>query len=658
MKGRFLPAFRWLFILILGFSAWKIYDYTIGIQEKRIHNSEVDDVRNGILSADAWLDKILPIIQENVSEAELEDFADKLIEWIDEIYETSVQEHRRLDLLKILSEDNTVWDKLNNTFESSKNAIGITVTDLMLPQIKANIRKRIMENEDLIKSRINYETDSFLRENLKDEFTTQETEFLSYEQESRAKKFWIYFFLFVVVFYAIVKIIIKESTRGWIMDAIGLSAILLTIGLFCPMMEINVKLSPMQYDLLGSPISFEEQTLYFRSKSVLQVIDSLLYSNVFVAICILLFSIAFPITKLATSLLIVGNTKWSNDSRVKTITYEIGKWSMADVFIVAVFLATLGYDGLVRDQGLDSKATLLEAGFYFFLAYCLVSLGYSFVLKRMMRKELESTPELEDMKEQLKIQRKYASLGQLTASIAHEIKNPLNFVNNFSELNIELMEEMRSEVLKDPDITDADKLDIIDELIQQMKVNSKKINEHGKRADRIIHSMLLHSRENSGEKEEVNLVELVEDNLELTISAKKTSISLHVAKYYRPEDVRVSVIKQDMGRVIINLIRNSIYAMAKKAEQGLAGYEPLLTVSVSQDEKNAIIRIRDNGTGIKEEDIVKIWQPFYTTKPSGEGNTGLGLSICHDIVEKMHGGNMSVNSVYGDYTEFEISLPL
>jgi two-component system, NtrC family, sensor kinase len=253
---------------------------------------------------------------------------------------------------------------------------------------------------------------------------------------------------------------------------------------------------------------------------------------------------------------------------------------------------------------------------------------------------------------------KLASLGQLTAGIAHEIKNPLNFVNNFSGVSAELIDELQ-EALKDVSLNDK-RRDEITELMDTLRGNLDKVVQHGKRADAIVKNMLLHSREGSGEHRLVDINALVEEGLNLAYHgarAEKQGFNITMEKSLDPTAGQVDVFPHDITRVLLNLISNGFYAATKrKAEANGGDYEPTLAASTKNLGDRVEISIRDNGTGIPPEVKEKMFNPFFTTKPAGEG-TGLGLSISHDIVVKQHGGSIEVDTQPGEFTEFRIVLP-
>jgi signal transduction histidine kinase len=253
---------------------------------------------------------------------------------------------------------------------------------------------------------------------------------------------------------------------------------------------------------------------------------------------------------------------------------------------------------------------------------------------------------------------KLASLGQLTAGIAHEIKNPLNFVNNFSGLSVELVDEL-TEGLKALALDDNRRAEF-DELTETLRGNLQKVVQHGKRADVIVKNMLLHSRQGSGEHRRVEINALVEESLSLAYHgarAEKQGFEITLERSFDPTAGEVDLFPQEITRVLLNLISNGFYAATKrKAEANGDNYEPTLAAATKNLGNSVEIRIRDNGGGISPEVREKMFNPFFTTKPAGEG-TGLGLSISHDIIVKQHGGSIDVETEPGLFTEFKIVLP-
>jgi two-component system NtrC family sensor kinase len=247
---------------------------------------------------------------------------------------------------------------------------------------------------------------------------------------------------------------------------------------------------------------------------------------------------------------------------------------------------------------------------------------------------------------------KMASLGELTAGIAHEIQNPLNFVNNFSEVSMEMIDEMQTELRSG----DKDEAIAISEDIKQ---NLEKINHHGKRADYIVKGMLEHSRVGTGEKQLTNINILAYEFLKLSyhgLRAKDKNFNAELITNFDEDLPKVNIAQQDIGRVLLNLFNNAFYAVSQKQKTAGADYKPEVTVTTSAEKGNFTIKVKDNGNGIPDAIKDKIMQPFFTTKPTGEG-TGLGLSLSYDIVVKGHGGNINVNTEEGYYTEFILTLP-
>jgi signal transduction histidine kinase len=268
-----------------------------------------------------------------------------------------------------------------------------------------------------------------------------------------------------------------------------------------------------------------------------------------------------------------------------------------------------------------------------------------------------SLDELRTAQDRLVQTEKLASLGQLTAGIAHEIKNPLNFVNNFAALSAELIDEL-NDVLK-PAAIDDKMREEIDELTHMLKGNLEKVVQHGKRADSIVKNMLLHSREGSGEHRPADINAIVEESLNLAYHgarAEKSGFNITLKRDFDPGAGMIDLYPQEITRVFLNLISNGFYAAAKRKEAGDEGFEPILSATTKSLGNKVEIRIRDNGTGIPLEVKEKMFNPFFTTKPAGEG-TGLGLSMSHDIVVKQHGGKIDVDTEPGSFTEFIITLP-
>jgi PAS domain S-box-containing protein len=254
---------------------------------------------------------------------------------------------------------------------------------------------------------------------------------------------------------------------------------------------------------------------------------------------------------------------------------------------------------------------------------------------------------------------KMASLGQLTAGIAHEIKNPLNFVNNFSGLSVELLDELKEAAAPAIDTLDEDKRAAIDEVIAMLSGNLEKIAEHGRRADGIVTSMLEHSRVSSGERRVVDLNAIVDEALNLAYHgarARDTAFHMTLERDLDPTLAPIALAPQEMTRVLLNLIGNGFYAATKRTREAGDGFRPALKVTTREFADAVEVKVRDNGTGIAPEIREKLFQPFFTTKPTGEG-TGLGLSISYDIVTQQHGGTIAVDSEPGAYTEFVVRLP-
>src|SRR5712675_967923 len=279
-------------------------------------------------------------------------------------------------------------------------------------------------------------------------------------------------------------------------------------------------------------------------------------------------------------------------------------------------------------------------------------------VQKRTRELSRSLDDLRTAQDRLVQTEKLASLGQLTAGIAHEIKNPLNFVNNFSALSAELTEELL-EVLA-PAALDGKMRNEVDELTRTLKDNLEKVVQHGKRADSIVKNMLLHSREGSGEHRPADINALLDESLNLAYHgarAEKPQFNVTLQRDFDASAGTIELFPQEITRVFLNLISNGFYAVTRrKMEIGNSGFEPILTATTRTLGDAVEIRIRENGTGIPAEVKQKMFNPFFTTKPAGEG-TGLGLSMRHDIIVQQHGGTIEVETEPGQFTEFTIVLP-
>jgi len=265
----------------------------------------------------------------------------------------------------------------------------------------------------------------------------------------------------------------------------------------------------------------------------------------------------------------------------------------------------------------------------------------------------QTLSDLKTTQTQLIQSEKMASLGELTAGIAHEIQNPLNFVNNFSDINRELAVELK-ESLNSGNTEDA--INIADDIAQ----NEEKINQHGRRADLIVKGMLQHSRTHSGERQLTNINVLADEFFKLSyhgLRAKDKSFNAVLTTHFDDSLPQINIVQQDIGRVLLNLFNNAFYAVNEKKKNNGSDYQPEVIVSTSVEKNQVVIAVKDNGIGIPDAVKEKIMQPFFTTKPTGEG-TGLGLSLSYDIVVKGHGGKIGVESQDGEGTVFTVQLPI
>jgi signal transduction histidine kinase len=314
-------------------------------------------------------------------------------------------------------------------------------------------------------------------------------------------------------------------------------------------------------------------------------------------------------------------------------------------------LGVISIQSFQKDAYTDYHLNILEN----LAAYTSIALDNADAYRRLD----VSLQNLKAAQERLVAQEKLASLGALTAGIAHEIKNPLNFVNNFAELLLELVQELREEIQTQRGSLQASEVDNIEGLLRDIEQNAAKVNEHGKRADSIVRSMLQHSRGRTGDRQETNINAMLEENLNLAyhgMRAQNSEFNVRMEKEFDPSIGRVNVVPQDISRVLLNIITNGFYeAHRKKAETG-DGFSPTLTVGTKNLGDAVEIRVRDNGNGIPPAIRDEIFTPFFTTKPAGQG-TGLGLSLSHDIIVKGHNGEIRFETEEGKFTEFIIRLP-
>jgi len=275
-------------------------------------------------------------------------------------------------------------------------------------------------------------------------------------------------------------------------------------------------------------------------------------------------------------------------------------------------------------------------------------------LLNQQKTQIENTlHQLKSTQAQLIQSEKMASLGELTAGIAHEIQNPLNFVNNFSKVSDELLQEMKEE------LEEGDKEEV-KEIMSLLSLNLEKINHHGERASGIVKGMLQHSRAGKGEKEPTDINALCDEYLRLAyhgIRAKDKTFNATMDTSFDESLGKINIVPQDIGRVVLNLITNAFYAVNVRKQKEDENFKPVVTVRTRKEEEQVVIEVQDNGTGIPKDKIEKIFQPFFTTKPTGQG-TGLGLSLSYDIVTKGHGGTLKVETEEGFGTSFIIELPI
>jgi len=325
---------------------------------------------------------------------------------------------------------------------------------------------------------------------------------------------------------------------------------------------------------------------------------------------------------------------------------------LRDGQVEGVFVLSRRVPGLFSDRQVELMETL--AG------QALIAMENARLFKALQHRTEELSRSLEDLRaaqDRLVQTEKLASLGQLTAGIAHEIKNPLNFVNNFSALSIELVDELNELLAKSP--LDGKLREEASELTGLLNGNLGKVVQHGRRADSIVKNMLLHSRQGSGEHRSVNVNAVVEESLNLAYHgarAERKDFNVTLDRHFDPEAGEVDLYPQEITRVLLNLLSNGFYATGKRAEQASGDYDPVLSASTKNLGHAVEITIRDNGIGIPPNVKDKMFNPFFTTKPAGEG-TGLGLSLSHDIIVKQHAGTIEVDTEPGRFTQFRIVLP-
>jgi two-component system NtrC family sensor kinase len=354
--------------------------------------------------------------------------------------------------------------------------------------------------------------------------------------------------------------------------------------------------------------------------------------------------------------LVAGRFYDRNDS-----IFVTGKWfSFSLCFIIWFYWQkeqkAMAKERLQRDQ--EEKEMLAQKTS---LEYLVAERTHELtVQKEELQKAID---ELKATQNQLIQSEKMASLGELTAGIAHEIQNPLNFVNNFSEVSAELCQELEEEI--DKTSLPGEEKDYIKEIISDLNQNQQKITHHGRRADSIVKGMLQHSRLSTGEKEPTDINALADEYMRLAyhgLRAKDKEFNAALVTDFDPSIGMVDVMPQDLGRVFLNLFTNAFYAVAEKKKmlastnEG-ATYKPEVKISTKKFDNRLFIRVTDNGIGMPESVKAKIFQPFFTTKPTGQG-TGLGLSMSYDIVTKAHGGTLDVITIPGEKTEFKIDIPL
>ena len=348
-----------------------------------------------------------------------------------------------------------------------------------------------------------------------------------------------------------------------------------------------------------------------------------------------------------------GDGIWNEEGVLLTITIRPPWWETNWAKAAYVLIGLLLIAGFIRWRtfALRKRQTELEN-----------TVEERTIEIREKNTQLEETLDhLQTTQQQLIQQEKMASLGQMTAGIAHEIKNPLNFVNNLAEVSVELADELKEELERYQNAIDAEDYEIIQEVLEGLQKNANFIQENGRRADGIISSMMDHANDNQGERRSTDLNALVKEHLQLAYHGYKGDRENFEITFEENFDATLSPIvvnPQEIGRVLINLINNACYAVDEKTKTAGEGYQPTIQLSTRKIEEQLEIRIRDNGIGIPPDIRDKVFNPFFTTKPTGQGSTGLGLSISYDIVVQGHQGSLTCESEEGEYTEFVLTLPV
>ncbi len=353
-----------------------------------------------------------------------------------------------------------------------------------------------------------------------------------------------------------------------------------------------------------------------------------------------------PVEEAATYRRFMGlqDSLLADQSKFRTLSFEAEQEMDGKEYSISRLQSANKISTLTRNFSIGMAILLLvlAAGFY-----------QRFRFKHRANLALEiALADLKTTQAQLVQSEKMASLGELTAGIAHEIQNPLNFVNNFSEVNKELADELEEEINKG-NYTEAKAI------AKAIKDNEEKINHHGKRADAIVKGMLQHSRSSNGLKEPTDINALCDEYLRLSyhgLRAKDKSFNATLKTDFDPAIGDIKIISQDIGRVILNLLTNAFYVVDEKRKMNLPGYDPTVSIVTKKMKDKVEIMVSDNGNGIPQKIMDKIFQPFFTTKPTGQG-TGLGLSLSYDIISKSHGGELSVQTKEGEGTTIKISLP-
>jgi len=421
LKKTVVHIIRVLFFAAIVWFSWMIYDNSMKIQDKKEQNAVFFDVSRGVFNPNEWKCKVIQIINGRIDSLDINIQSEQLVDYVDSCYRSMTKDVRNISISDSLIDayNNTSGNffsrginALSNFFSSGSDYLSQKGLDLILQVLEAYLLEKIRDNDTVIKDMIKTGVNDAINENLTSnrESSTYTPDCIekeavvleNYEKEAETLKLYLYLFVALALLYFAYAFIFYRGLENYgkiiLFDSIVFSMVCLVLGVLLPMIEINAKIEDLQFTFLGETISFENQFVYFRSKSIFDIVVILFYNNIFVAVMIFAFSVLTPFTKLISSLLILYSEKAAQSKILKGIVMHIGKWSMADVFVVAIFLATLGYQGIISEQmqgierienlktTLNTEQSSTDTGFYFFVAYVLISMVGSVFIKRVVEK--------------------------------------------------------------------------------------------------------------------------------------------------------------------------------------------------------------------------------------------------------------------------------